>query len=153
MKRVMMFILIIATLVSGAALMHTKYTVQEKARELKLLASQIHKDRKAIRVLRAEWAYKTTPYKLQNQSLEYLALMPVLPSQVLAGVDEIPFRRNPLEPVAGSVGVLLPRLGTKEKIPKISDGGKEAESLTHTAGREQAQTTSMLLKIAARQED
>ena len=148
MKRfIMLVVLTVATLVSGAALMHTKYTVQEKARELEALAYQIHKDREAIRVLRAEWAYRTTPNKLQDQSMEYLALMPVAPTQVLSGVGDIPFRRNPIEPVAGTVGVLLP--GVKSK--KDSSGSRqEAESVVRTAGRRDIRGRSMLVRLSAR---
>lgn len=149
MKRLMMLVLTLATLISGSALLHTKYTVQEKARELEALADKIHSDRKAIRVLRAEWAYRTTPSKLQDQSMEYLALMPVLPSQVLNGVEDIPFRRNPLEPVAGTVGVLLPNLKNKKTVK----GGSEAESLTLTASGRDHGARSMLVRISAEGEE
>lgn len=150
MKRLMMFVLTIATLISGAALMHTKYTVQEKARELETLADKIHADRKAIRVLRAEWAFRTSPSKLQDQSMEYLALMPVLPGQVLSGIDEIPFRRNPLEPVAGTVGVLLPGVKTNNDITNVRGSVSEAESVTRTASRGHTETQSMLVRLSAR---
>lgn len=149
MKRLMMLILTLATLVSGSLLLHTKYTVQEKARELEDLADQIHADRKAIRVLRAEWAYRTTPSKLQDQSLEYLALMPVLPTQVINSAAEIPFRRNPLDPVAGSVGVLLPNLKAKNVSKDVSGSGQEAESVTRTAGRLHGDEEGMLVQLSA----
>ena len=153
MKRIMMVVLIVATLISGSALMYTKYTVQEKARELEALASRIHADRKAIRVLRAEWAYRTTPGKLQDQSMEYLALMPVLPTQVLAGAEDIPFRRDPLQPVAGTVGVLLPGVKAKKSISEISGSEQEAESVTRTAGRRHSSGRSMLVRLSARAEE
>jgi hypothetical protein len=153
MKRFMMTILTLATLISGAALMQTKYTVQEKARELEALADQIHADRKAIRVLRAEWAYRTSPSKLQDQSMEYLALMPVLPSQVLHDVEDIPFRRNPLEPVAGAVGILLPGVKAKETNPNSKGSGAEAESVTRTAGRHQQEARSMLVRLSAQRDE
>lgn len=147
MKRLMMIFLMMATVLSGAVLMRAKYTAQEKARELKVLAHKIHKDREAIRVLRAEWAYKTTPNKLQNQSMDYLALMPIAPSQILSGIDDIPFRRNPVEPVAGTVGVLLP--GVKRK-QVVSGSGPKAESVTRTAGKRHGQGNSMLVRLSAR---
>jgi len=111
MKRSFLSLFVIGTMIMGAVLLQTKFTVQEKARELRALAAQIHKDREAIRVLEAEWAYRTTPNKLQEQSLEYLAMAPVSPRQVVMSVRDVPRRANPDEPVEGSVGVLLPHLG------------------------------------------
>ena len=153
MRRVMMLVLTLATLISGSALLHTKYTVQEKARELKTLAEKIHIDRKAIRVLKAEWAYRTTPSTLQSESMEYLALMPVLPRQVLNGVEDIPFRRNPLEPVAGTAGILLSGMKTKKNTTDSSESEPQAESVLRTASRRHNETRNMLVRLSAQEDE
>lgn len=153
MRRVMMLVLTLATLISGSALLHTKYTVQEKARELEALAEKIHMDRKAIRVLKAEWAYRTTPSKLQGESMEYLALMPVLPRQVLGGVEDIPFRRNPLEPVAGAAGILLSGIKSKKNTTNISGSEPQAGSVHSTASRLDHETHNMLVRLSAQEDE
>jgi len=126
MKRSFLGLFVIGTMVMGAVLLQTKYTVQEKARELRELAAQIHKDREAIRVLEAEWAYRTTPSKLQEQSLEYLAMAPVSPRQVVMSVKDVPRRADPDAPVEGSVGVLLPHLGDVDAV-KADAARREAK--------------------------
>lgn len=153
MRGLMIIFLALATLGLGAALLHSKYTVQEKARELEALADQIHADRKAIRVLRAEWAYRTTPNKLQNQSMQYLALMPVVASQVITSVEDIPLRRNPLEPVVGTVGVLLPWAKEKTTMNAVANQAQGQENITLTAGRRQAEGKSMLVKLSHKEGD
>jgi len=122
MKRNMKTFLVLGTILMGALLLQTKFTVQEKANELRSLAAQIHRDREALHVLDAEWAYKTSPAKLQEQSLNYLALMPVLPNQILGDLRDVPIRKNIDDPVNGSIGVLLPvqdrKTPSTTKIPQ-----------------------------------
>lgn len=131
MKRNLLGFLVLGTFITGAVLLQTKYNVQEKARELRQVAAQIHRDREAMRVLEAEWAYKTSPSKLQEQSMEYLALMPVMPRQVITDLAVVPTRRDPSLPVDGSVGVLLSvkddKKDTKKAGQQLAEDRRKAQ--------------------------
>ncbi len=125
MRRVFTTIAAICVLFSGAALMQLKLAVQDQAEKVAALADQIHKDQESIRILEAEWAYLTSPHALQEQSIEFLALMPPSPKQVLGSVAEIPMRRAK-EPVSGDDTVLLP--AAKKVEPEVSKNSDKKDS-------------------------
>lgn len=102
----------VCALLAGAAVMQLKLAVQEQAEQVEGLAQQIHNDRESIRILEAEWAYLTSPEALQDQSIEFLALMPPAPKQIIGNLEEIPFRRSDKE-VDSSTSVLLPTAQAK----------------------------------------
>lgn len=125
MRRVFTTIAAICALLSGAALMQLKLAVQDQAEKVVELADQIHKDQESIRILEAEWAYLTSPQALQEQSIEFLALMPPSPKQVLESVADIPMRRAK-EPVSGDDTVLLPT--SKEVEAKKTNQSDDKDS-------------------------
>jgi hypothetical protein len=102
-------------LLSGAAVLQLKYAVQEQSSKVKDIARQIHRDEEAIRVLRAEWAYKTTPSMLQDRSIKFLALMPPHSDQIVVSPKVIPFRLNVDEEVAPDPGVLRATAAKRQK--------------------------------------
>ena len=97
----------VSAMVSGAVVMKLKLAVQDQADVVKAIAYQIHDDREHIRVLNAEWAYLTSPHSLQEKSVSFLALMPPAPQQVIASLEDIPFRIK-ADAVDGDSNVLLP---------------------------------------------
>lgn len=103
----------VSALVSGAAVMQLKLAVQDQADAVKAIARQIHNDREHIRVLNAEWAYLTSPHSLQEKSVLFLALMPPAPQQVIASLEDIPFRIK-ADAVDGDGNVLLPSAVTSQ---------------------------------------
>ncbi len=103
-----------AALISGAVVIQVKFKVQEKREEVQSLARQIEADARALRTLKAEWAYLTTPARLQRQSIDFLALMPTSPSQVATSVRQIPFRLNPDELVSPPSSILRPTVAKPE---------------------------------------
>jgi hypothetical protein len=125
MRQYLPFLAAGVALLSGAAVLQLKYAVQEQSSKVKSIARQIHRDEEAIRVLKAEWSYKTTPSVLQDRSLRFLALMPPHSDQIIAGAEVIPFRINTDEAVAPDPGVLLSdatsQHGQKSKKNKKSD--------------------------------
>lgn len=116
----------VSALVAGAAVMQLKHAVQEQAARVEALSEQIHEDRESLRYLEAEWAYLTSPRALQDLSIEFLALMPPLPNQILASTDDIPLRRGAEVPDEDT-SVLLPSARrsdeTDDEAPKTSDEG------------------------------
>ena len=124
MRRLFTFIAAICALTSGAALMQLKHAVQEQAEDVDAIAQQIYRDQESLRILEAEWAYLTSPRALQELSIEFLALMPPSPKQVVGSVLDIPLRRSS-EIVGGDTSVLLPTADQKlrpNKQPSTGDG-------------------------------
>jgi hypothetical protein len=113
----------ITVMASGAAVLQLKVSVQEKTEEIRGLAQQIHDDKKAIRVLEAEWAYLSTPSALQDRSIEFLALMPPKARQVIHDPVVVPFRPRgvDVEEEKGR-GVILPVAEKTEKKPPKREG-------------------------------
>jgi len=114
MRKTFTCIAAVCALASGAALMQLKHAVQEQAEEVGAIAQQIHRDQESLRILDAEWAYLTSPRALQELSIEFLALMPPSPKQVVGSVSDIPLRRS-RETVNGDTSVLLPTATKKSR--------------------------------------
>ena len=91
---------VILILVLGAGLFFLKHTVEEKERNLAQMKAQYLEDQKAIRVLRAEWAYLNSPQNLQSLARQYLTVRPIGSRQVVAWSDGIPNRAVPTEAIS-----------------------------------------------------
>lgn len=116
MRKTFAAIAAFCALMTGAALMQLKLAVQEQADKVAALAEQIHQDQESLRILEAEWAYLTSPQALQEQSIEFLALMPPTPRQVIETARDIPLRRSD-EVVSEDSSVLLPAAQTPLEKP------------------------------------
>jgi hypothetical protein len=86
-KTTLLSIALIATLVAG--LYHLKQQVQGVERQLASVNRAIARDRQAIHVLRAEWAYLVRPSRLSRLSARHLKLKRITPNQI-RGFDELP---------------------------------------------------------------
>lgn len=130
MRRMVTIVAAVTAIVSGAAVLQLKLAVQNKAADVEALAEQIHRDREAIRVLEAEWAYLTTPRALQDRSIRFLALMPPTAEQVITDPADIPFRPEGIE-AESDPGVLLPtaNVGAKSESEQGEDQDKKGHSL------------------------
>lgn len=118
----------ISALLAGAAVMQLKHSVQEQAERVAELADQIHDDKESLRILEAEWAYLTSPRALQDQSIEFLALMPPSSRQIIGSIEDIPMRRSD-ENVDGDANILLPTAQQREQKSETtpSPGTKQQE--------------------------
>ncbi|WND01587.1 cell division protein FtsL [Temperatibacter marinus] len=85
------FVVILAIL-AGVAVVYIRFEVNAKTDELEKMVQQIEADRQAVHVLKTEIAYLTSPMKLQDMSLQYLAMMPPKPEQILTSISDVPFR-------------------------------------------------------------
>ncbi len=106
------FASILFAIASVASALTLKYHVQSRAERAEALAHQIAADLEAIRVLKAEWAYLSSPQRVQERSVKFLALMPPTPSQILTSIEDIPFR-IPSDQFAG--GRPAPKSGRGKK--------------------------------------
>ena len=81
-------------------LFYTSHQAQELQAALAVSDREILREQQAIRVLRAEWAYLNEPNRLRDLAREFTTLGPLLPNQVVAGLDDIPIRLPGLPPLA-----------------------------------------------------
>lgn len=112
--------------------MQLKHAVQEQAEEVEAIAKQIHADQESLRILEAEWAYLTSPRALQELSIEFLALMPPSPKQVVGSVADIPMRRSD-DVVTGDTSVLLPS-ANKKAAPSATQSNQKINPSPATSG-------------------
>ncbi|WP_374764359.1 cell division protein FtsL [Yunchengibacter salinarum] len=103
MKRLLPWLAFLAMVLSGTLLVLLQQEVQARKARVAALMDDIRADKQAIRVLRAEWAYLTTPDLLQKRALDFLALMPPHPDQVMSDPGGVPLR-----PVGVAVAPLPP---------------------------------------------
>lgn len=68
--------------VSIASLFHVKYKVQNLKRDLVEINRQLEMERKALHVLKAEWAYLTNSNRIAYLSDKHLSLEAGAPSQL-----------------------------------------------------------------------
>lgn len=107
MKQGFIFILFIVTLASGIGVMQLKFAVSKKVNDLQSLVYQIKRDREDIRILKAEITFRQSPERLEQQAVQFLALMPPRPEQIIVNPAYIPFRSS----------VETPTKSTAAKIP------------------------------------
>lgn len=73
---------------------HLKHEVQGLEETYARLNREVEREREAIHVLEAEWAYLNRPAGLQSMANRFLTLQPIGARQI-AQIDEIPMRRAP----------------------------------------------------------
>ena len=86
----------VLVILSGVGIFVVKYQVQALEDELHAKEQQIDRDRSAIRVLEAEWAYLNDPGRLRRLSEEHLHFTAPT-SQSVATIDQLPFRAGAAE--------------------------------------------------------
>jgi hypothetical protein len=91
---------IILVLIAFGGLFYMKFTVEEKEQQLSAMKAEYLADQKALRVLKAEWAYLNSPEYLQTMAEKYLMLKPIGSKQVVAWFEEVPNRPYDIPNVA-----------------------------------------------------
>jgi hypothetical protein len=74
---------------AGGLLLYTSQEVQRAEQELRHMQSELAKEIELIRVLNAEWAYLSTPERLEELSGQYLDLAPEAAGQILPSLTSI----------------------------------------------------------------
>lgn len=105
--------LLIAVFV-GVAVLQVKNAVKEKRAEIARLEAAIRNEQQALRILEAEVALLASPGLLEARSIDFLALMPLEPRQIIDSPDRIPLR-----PLGRDVDVGLS--GSVVKVQPASD--------------------------------
>jgi len=88
----------------AVVLFSVKYQVHDLETEHQRLVSELDDERRALHVLRAEWANLNDPIRIQALAEHYLGMGPMRPLQVMSvsGVQDIPLRLV-AEPLDGEV--------------------------------------------------
>jgi cell division protein FtsL len=89
------------TVGAGTALYVVKHQVQDLEDRLAVLDAAIAKDRDAIHVLHAEWAFLTQPERLAGLARRHLDLVAPRASQIVDSVDRIPMAPGEPDPGVG----------------------------------------------------
>jgi hypothetical protein len=97
MSRRVTLIAAIVMSICSFALYQTELGVRRQEKQLAEIDRQIDEHRRALRVLRAEWAYLSQPTRLQDLTFQHLDLMPVSGAQV-AALDDLPTAERDLIP-------------------------------------------------------
>jgi len=106
MIRIATLICLVAILLAAGTLFRTSYQVRDLRRELAGINSDIVREQTGIRVLRAEWAYLNSPDRLRQMSHDLTLLENLEPTQLIAGVADLPVPLPRLE--LGDDPVLIP---------------------------------------------
>lgn len=88
MKRSITLITLCVLIVVSYGLYNLKYEVEDLQDHANSLRAQMEEDRRAIKVLEAEWAYLSRPDRLQKLSQKFLTLQPTIAKQV-GGVADL----------------------------------------------------------------
>lgn len=92
MKKSYGTIALLILVLAGSGLFNLKYKVENKERELRSMQHQLQDDQRAIRVLKAEWAYLNRPDNIQELAVKYLGLKPLQPRHIYGGLRALPWR-------------------------------------------------------------
>lgn len=85
---------VMMVIVMAGGLYQLKHAVEAKDQIVQQLHQNYLEDQRAIRVLKAEWAYLNSPIYLQELAGRHLRLRPTAPSQILRSPSVIPMRRG-----------------------------------------------------------
>lgn len=92
MIRVFNALAVVVVFVAGFALYRMKFETQQLQEHASKLSQQIVDDQAEIKVLNAEWAYLSSPQRLEQLASRYLSLQPAGPDQVALAVANIQTR-------------------------------------------------------------
>ncbi len=139
MKRSITLITLCVLIVVSYGLYNLKYEVEDLQDHANSLRAQMDEDRRAIKVLEAEWAYLSRPDRLQKLSAKFLVLQPTIARQVggvadlrLKPMDEIlapqptidttgaAAQQAAQQPAAATPAPAIPFSGTPAEVPAIT---------------------------------
>ena len=112
---------------AGAGLYFLKGAIEERQQHLGQLKAEYLADQKALKVMKAEWAYLNSPEDLKDLSARYLALKPLAPAAVVLAAAAIPRASEPAGPVTFAYQTPLPDDAARIPPPPAARSGKADE--------------------------
>lgn len=126
MIRLLNVLAVIGLMASAVYAYSTKYDTLYQAGQVSKLKTELHKERQATAVLRAEWQLLTRPDRLQAMVERHLALEPI-GTEHLARLSDLPARPDR----GDEIGRLLAATATpKEKTTAKADEPRTTGSIT-----------------------
>lgn len=118
MMRIVNALVIAALIVAASAVYKIKFDSTLQAEKVAKLHSELRKERDAIAALRAEWARRDTPSRIQVLAERFLKLQPVKPTQ-FDDFDHLPPRPpdapvNSGDPIAALIASLAQQRASPE---------------------------------------
>lgn len=114
-------------LLATAAYAYTiKYETILRVEEIAKLENRIRKEREAVALLRAEWAYATRPDRIQTLSDKYLDLVIARPAQVI-DFSLLPDRPRQIDSIGRKLeelGLAAPTQTPEEARGAVTPGGE-----------------------------
>ncbi len=95
MKRLLNGFLLLVLFSAAVGLYWLDQRIEGRRAAIAELESKILRERTAIRVLRAEWAYLSNPDVIEARAERYLDLRRPHPARILDDPSRIPLRRHP----------------------------------------------------------
>ena len=114
MKRSITVITLCVLIVVSYGLYNLKYEVEDLQDHANSLRAQMDEDRRAIKVLEAEWAYLSRPDRLQKLSAKFLVLQPTIDTTGAAA------QQAAQQPAAATPAPAIPFSGTPAEVPAIT---------------------------------
>ncbi len=127
MIRLLNVLAVIGLIWSAAYAYSIKYDTLYQAGQVSKAKSQLHKERQAIAVLRAEWQLLTRPDRLQAAVERHLALEPIGTTH-LARLADLPPRANR----GDEIGRLLAATATPKEKPALGEPRTTGSTLVRT---------------------
>jgi len=141
MRPLLALLAAVIVLAAAGALYQLKHRVETRREAVRALEEQIVEDAEALRVLKAEWAYLTSPAELQPRAREHLALGPPHPDQIASSIAQLPFRGprdNDIGPLAQGDGESAPAPRAKPTPPAMPASRDLAKSAVPPEGMQPA---------------
>lgn len=136
--------------VASVVLFHTSYRVQELDLRLAALNREIIREQEAIQVLKAEWSFLNDPIRIERLARDYTPLGPSGPAQIIASVEQIPFRAPEAE---GPALVSATPVPGRKPTPALPEAGEsrlasaEPDTGMPTAGTPVALPSSQVVAL------
>lgn len=128
MIRLLNLLAVFGLMASAVYAYSTKYDTLYQSAQVAKRKAELHKERQAIAVLRAEWQLLTRPDRLQAAVERHLALEPI-GTEHLARMSDLPARPDR----GDEIGRLLAATATpKEKSPAKADEPRTTGSITRS---------------------
>lgn len=131
---------IFLAVVMAAGLYQLKHEVEAKDQIVQQLHQNYVEDQRAIRVLKAEWAYLNSPAHLQELAGRHLRLKPTSPSQVLRSPGAIPLR-------AGLSARIAPRVAPRPEHSYPAPREKPRPVVAPVAARAQSRVGQLIVRF------
>ena len=110
--RITSIIWMVCISVAAAGLYIVKLTVEDLTRDVEVVRADVAKEREALHLLNAEWAYLNRPERLRQLAENHLALAP-LDSRKVEDIRSLPAAYDPATGALNPLPMIQPAAGVR----------------------------------------